>query len=185
MMRNPLTFVTILIVVSALTACAGPRVAVEDGVIAEPVTVVTGEAGEAGASGLDGDDSLEGTGLDEGVVEVDQTNSLLNQRVVYFDYDSSSLTRESEDIVQAHAQYLSSTPGTAVILEGHADERGIREYNLSLGEDRAQSVATLMKALGVGAGTIQAISYGEERPVSLGSDEDAWSLNRRVEILYQ
>ncbi len=182
MMRNPLTFVTIFIVVSALAACAGPKVAVEDGVIAEPVTVVTGEAG---SSGLDSDDSLEGTGLDEGVVEVDQTISLLNQRVIYFDYDSSSLTEESEVIVQAHAQYLSSAPGTAIILEGHADERGTREYNLSLGEDRAQSVATLMKALGVGAGTIQAISYGEERPVSLGSDEDAWSLNRRVEILYQ
>ena len=182
MMRNPLTFVTIFIVGSALAACAGPRVAVEDGVIAEPATVVTGEAG---SSGLDDDDSLEGTGLDEGVVEVDQTISMLNQRVVYFDYDSSSLTRESETIVQVHAQYLSSAPGTAVILEGHADERGTREYNLSLGEDRAQSVATLMKALGVGAGTIQAISYGEERPVSLGSDEDAWGLNRRVEILYQ
>ena len=182
MMRNSLTFVTIFIVVSALAACAGPRVVVEDGVIAEPVTVATGEAG---SSGLDGDDSLEGTGLDEGVVEVDQTISLLNQRVIYFDYDSSSLTGESEVIVQAHAQYLSSAPGTAVILEGHADERGTREYNLSLGEDRVQSVATLMKALGVGAGSIQAISYGEERPVSLGSDEDAWGLNRRVEILYQ
>ncbi len=182
MMRNSLTFVTIFIVVSALAACAGPRVAMEDGVIAEPVTVVTGEAG---SSGLDSDDSLEGTGLDEGVVEVDQTISLLNQRVIYFDYDSSSLTEESEVIVQAHAQYLSSAPGTAVILEGHADERGTREYNLSLGEDRVQSVATLMKALGVGAGSIQAISYGEERPVSLGSDEDAWGLNRRVEILYQ
>ena len=181
-MRNLLTFITIFIITAALSACGGRKVAVEDDVIAEPVIVVTGEAG---SSGLEGDDSLAGLSLDDETVGEDETFNLLNQRVVYFEYDSSSLTAEGEAVIQTHAQYLVSAPGTQVILEGHADERGTREYNLSLGEDRAQSVATLIRALGVDAGNIQTISYGEERPVSLGSDESAWSLNRRVEILYQ
>ena len=130
-------------------------------------------------SGLAGDGSSSTSGLD------DATNQLLNSRVIYFEYDSSALTLESEAVVQAHAQYLASAQGVGLILEGHADERGTREYNLALGEDRANSVANLMQALGVSASRIQTISYGEERPVSLGSDESAWSLNRRVEILYQ
>ena len=181
-MRNLLTFMTIFMITAALSACGGRKVAVEDGVNAEPVTVVTGEAG---SSGLEGDDSLSGSSLYDGTVQAEETFNLLNQRVVYFEYDSSALTTEGEAIIQAHAQYLGGALGAQVILEGHADERGTREYNLSLGEDRAQSVATLMQALEVGAGNIQTISYGEERPVSLGSDESAWSLNRRVEILYQ
>ena len=181
-MRNLLTFITIFIITAALSACGGRKVAVEDGVNAEPVTVVTGEAG---SSVLGEDELLAGSSLDDGTVEGDEPLNLLNQRVVYFEYDSSALTAEGEAIIQSHAQYLGGGPGTQVILEGHADERGTREYNLSLGEDRAQSVATLMQGLGVDSGNIQTISYGEERPVSLGSGESSWSLNRRVEILYQ
>ncbi len=182
MMRNLLTFIIIFIVTAVLSACGGRKVAVEDDVSAEPAIVVTGEAG---SSALEGDGSLSGSSLDDETVEADETLSLLNQRVVYFEYDSSSLTAEGEAVVQAHAQYLGGAPGTQVILEGHADERGTREYNLSLGEDRAQSVAAMMRGSGVNGDDIQTISYGEERPVSLGSDESAWSLNRRVEILYQ
>ena len=84
-----------------------------------------------------------------------------------------------------HANYLNSAPGVQIILEGHADERGTREYNLALGEDRAKSVGNVLQALGVSLNRIQTVSYGEERPVALGSDESSWSLNRRVEILYQ
>ena len=72
----------------------------------------------------------------------------------------------------------------AVVLEGHADERGTREYNLALGERRANSVSEIFQAMGVAPDAIRTISYGEERPISMGQDESAWSLNRRVEILY-
>ncbi len=181
-MRNLSIFITIFMTAATLSACGGSRVAVEDEVAAEPVTVVSGESG---SSGLQSDDSLAGSSLDGGTVEEEQVPDPLNQRVIYFDYDSSSLGEDAKAIIEAHTQYLVNAPGTQIILEGHADERGTREYNLALGENRAQSVAAHMQASGVNAGDIQTISYGEERPVSLGSDEGSWSLNRRVEILYQ
>ena len=171
-MRNIRIYLILLITTFALAACGG-RKAVDGDINVESVD---GTAGSSSSTGLDGDGSLDGSGLGGG--------DLLSQRVIYFEYDSSALTLESEAVVQAHAQYLAGS-GSSVILEGHADERGTREYNLALGEDRAKSVANLMQALGVSSSQIQSISYGEERPVSLGSDESAWSLNRRVEILYQ
>ena len=177
-MRNMRTLFIVLVASMAVAACGG-RKAVEDDVNVE---AVEGTVGDASSSGLAGDGSSSTSGLDgSGGADAE----LLNSRVIYFEYDSSSLTLESEAIVQAHARYLSTASGIGLILEGHADERGTREYNLALGEDRAKAVANLMQALGVGAGRIQTISYGEERPVSLGSDESAWALNRRVEILYQ
>ncbi|MCZ7597355.1 MAG: peptidoglycan-associated lipoprotein Pal [Gammaproteobacteria bacterium] len=108
----------------------------------------------------------------------------LSKRVVYFEYDSSLLSPEGQEIAEAHANYLLSNPGVSPVLEGHADERGTCEYNLALGEDRAKSVGQFMQAMGVQSGRIRTVSYGEERPVALGHDESAWSLNRRVEILY-
>ena len=87
-------------------------------------------------------------------------------------------------IVEAHAEYLSSNVGMALVLEGHADERGTREYNLALGESRAKAVAGVFIALGLSEDAIRIISYGEERPVDMDQTENAWSVNRRVEILY-
>jgi len=109
---------------------------------------------------------------------------LLSEKRVYFAYDSSELDADSQAIAEAHAAYLSSNPSTRVVLEGHADERGTREYNLALGERRAQSVADVFVALGVSAANIENVSYGEENPVAEGHDESAWRLNRRVEIRY-
>ena len=94
------------------------------------------------------------------------------------------LTPEGTRIVEAHAEYLENNRDMALVLEGHADERGTREYNLALGESRAKAVAEVFLGLGVSEDAIRIISYGEERPVDLGQSEDAWSLNRRVEILY-
>ncbi len=148
----------------------------------------SGTEGESGPViiGLGGDTSgeLSETGIaPESGLGTDADN--LSRRVVYFEYNSSRLTLEAESVVLAHAQNMLSSPEIEVILEGHADERGTREYNLALGEDRAKSVANLMEASGVDLGRLQIVSYGEERPEALGSDETAWSLNRRVEILYQ
>lgn len=107
----------------------------------------------------------------------------LNYKVLYFEYNSSAIDERSRIIATRHAQYLSQNGGARVNLEGHADERGTRDYNLALGERRAQTVAELMNAAGA-ASAIQTISYGEERPADTAHSEAAWQLNRRVEIKY-
>lgn len=118
------------------------------------------------------------------MTELDNPDSPLSVRVVYFEFDSSELSAESQDVISAHAQLLSGHPDVKIVLEGHTDERGTREYNLALGERRAKSVEQLMLLQGVSQDQIQVISFGEERPVALDHDESAWKLNRRVEILY-
>ncbi len=115
---------------------------------------------------------------------LDDPASLLSRRTVYFDFDSSELSAEAREIVEAHARYLASHPDATVTLEGHADERGTREYNLALGERRAESVRRLMTLIGASSPQLNVVSYGKERPAVEGHDESAWRLNRRVEIVY-
>ena len=109
---------------------------------------------------------------------------LLSKRVVYFDLDRSDIRADSQSIVAAHAAYLAKNPGQKVRLEGHADERGSREYNIGLGERRGQSVRRALALQGVAETQLSTVSYGEERPAAAGSDEQAYALNRRVEIVY-
>ena len=118
------------------------------------------------------------------VSSLNDPNSPLSQRVLYFDLDSSQIKDVDRDIVSVHAEFLASHSEITVVLEGHADERGSREYNIALGEKRAKTVKQLMTLQGVDEKQIQVISFGEERPVALGHDSSAWNLNRRVEILY-
>jgi len=108
----------------------------------------------------------------------------LARRTLYFDFDSAQVRSEDIPVIQAHAQYLLNHPQARVTLEGHTDERGSREYNVALGEERAKAVAKLLEVNGVSQRQIQVISYGEEKPVALGHDEAAWQQNRRVEIVY-
>lgn len=112
-----------------------------------------------------------------------EAEQLLNITTFYFDFDQSTIKQEARAALEAHAAYLVQS-GNNVILEGHADERGTREYNLALGERRAQAVASYLAALGVSSQQIETVSYGEERAASLGHDETSWSLNRRVELRY-
>ncbi len=109
--------------------------------------------------------------------------ALLAEQRVYFDFDSSTISSESRAIIEAHAADMRARRGASVALEGHCDERGTREYNLALGERRAQAVARLFRALGVAANRITTVSYGEEKPVALEHNEAAWRQNRRVEII--
>jgi len=118
------------------------------------------------------------------VSSLNDPNSPLSQRVMYFDLDSSQVKDEDRDIITVHAEFLATHSEITVVLEGHADERGSREYNIALGEKRAKAVKQLMTLQGVAETQIQVISFGEERPVALGHDASAWNLNRRVEILY-
>jgi peptidoglycan-associated lipoprotein len=109
---------------------------------------------------------------------------LLGRRVIYFDFDSSEIRGEGTEIVSAHARSLANSQGVRVRLEGHTDERGSREYNIGLGERRAQAVRRAMMLQGAGESQVSTVSYGEERPAAAGSDESAWAQNRRVEIVY-
>ena len=161
-----------------LAACEGGFGTKDEAV--EPATVSSSETGSsssASASGLGSGSAFTGHPLDN-------PDSLLSRRTVYFDFDSSEILAEAREIVEAHAQYLAANPGATVTLEGHADERGTREYNLALGERRGESVRRLMTLLGSSAPQLGVVSYGKERPAVEGHDESAWRFNRRVEIVY-
>ena len=107
----------------------------------------------------------------------------LDEKVVYFEYNSTAIDRRSQVILGAHAYNLAKSAGTAVTLDGHADERGTRDYNLSLGERRSQVVSEFLAANGARSNN-KTVSYGEERPVDSAHTEAAWAKNRRVEIKY-
>lgn len=109
---------------------------------------------------------------------------VLAKRVIYFDFDSSEIKPEGTEVVAAHAKYLASHASTRVRLEGNTDDRGSREYNIGLGERRAQAVRRALLLQGASEAQITTVSYGAERPAMAGSDEAAWAKNRRVEIVY-
>jgi len=109
---------------------------------------------------------------------------LLATRVIYFDFDSAVIQGAGVDVVAAHAKYLAGNPQARVRLEGNTDERGSREYNIGLGDRRAQAVRRALLLQGVAESQITTVSYGEERPADPGHDEAAWAKNRRVEIVY-
>lgn len=112
------------------------------------------------------------------------TDSCLRQRVVYFDFDKAEIKAESQAILACHGKYLTDRPSAAITLEGHADERGTREYNLGLGERRGNAVSSALQGNGGSASQLNVVSYGEERPTCSDSSEDCWGKNRRVEIVY-
>ncbi len=115
---------------------------------------------------------------------LDDPDSLLSKRKIYFDFDRSEVKEEFRDIVNAHAEYLAANPTASITLEGHADERGTREYNMALGERRANAVSQLLTLQGASKNQIRVISYGEERPESMDHGESAWQLNRRAVFVY-
>ena len=117
--------------------------------------------------------------------EFNDPNNPLSKRTIYFMLDSSEVMPDFVPVIAAHAQYLIANPAQRIILEGNADERGSREYNIALGEQRSKSVANMMKVQGVSASQLEIVSYGEEKPAAFGSDESAWEKNRRVELDYQ
>ncbi|HEY6482011.1 MAG TPA: peptidoglycan-associated lipoprotein Pal [Steroidobacteraceae bacterium] len=109
---------------------------------------------------------------------------LLAKRVIYFDFDSSEIKAEGTEIVAAHAKFLASHASTRVRLEGNTDDRGSREYNIGLGERRAQAVRRALLLQGATEAQLSTVSYGAERPAVVGNGEEAWAKNRRVEIVY-
>jgi len=115
---------------------------------------------------------------------LDNPNSLLSTRTIYFDFDQSTIRSEFIDVLRTHAGYLNNNRSVGVVIEGHADERGSREYNIALGERRANTIMRFLEAEGVSASQINTISYGEERAIAFGHDEASWAENRRGVLVY-
>ena len=115
---------------------------------------------------------------------LDDPNSLLSTKTIYFEFDESTIRSEFVDVLRSHAAYLNTNRSATVRIEGHADERGSREYNIGLGERRANAVRNFLEAEGVADSQIATLSYGEERPAALGHDEISWAENRRAVLVY-
>jgi peptidoglycan-associated lipoprotein len=151
----------------------------------------TERAGGATAGAIAGAAGPGGTALEGGKLvsyeenAINDPNNVLSEKVVYFAFDSNNVGDDYIELVKHHGRYLSFNANAQVRLEGHADERGTREYNVALAEARARAVKQLMLYEGAGNDQISIISYGEEKPVAFGHDEESMSLNRRVEIVYQ
>ena len=136
----------------------------------------------------DADDSSATAGMadsDMSVNPLTDPNNILSKRSVYFDYDSDEVKSEYRPLVEAHAKYLLAHPEAKVMLQGNTDERGAREYNLSLGQRRSVSVKQVMNLLGVKDSQIETVSYGEEKAGASCRDESCWKEDRRVDIVYQ
>jgi len=153
--------------------------------------VATEDTGGATAGGINEGSGNGGTALEGGKLvsyeknAINDPNNVLSEKVVYFAFDSNDVSDDYVELVKHHGRYLSFNADASVRLEGHADERGTREYNVALAERRAQAVKQLMLYEGAGNDQITVISYGEEKPVAFGHDDESMSLNRRVEIVYQ
>ena len=134
----------------------------------------SGNAGQSGVAGVD----LSQSGSDAaGPVDV--------CRILYFDYDSYIIKSDYQSVIESHARFIKANPARKVMLEGHTDERGGREYNLALGQKRAESVSRALTLLGVPQTQIEAVSFGKEKPAMSGYTEDAYAQNRRVELSYR
>lgn len=163
----------------SLAACQKPKQTKPE----EQGPATTTETGGATTSGLGGESA--GAGAAGTLTAQQQALADLKQKsTIYFAYDSSEIRPEYVDVVAAHASYLVKYPAARVRLEGHTDERGSREYNIGLGERRAQAVRRALMLQGVSEAQLTTVSYGEERPAVEGSDEAAYTQNRRVEVVY-
>jgi len=165
-MQNKLLISMVTLAALSLAACGG----------AESTKPAGEDKGAAGAAGAGTQEGVGGKAL--------AGSDLLSKRRVYFAFDSSAIDDESRAIVEAHAAHLAANKSIKVVFEGHADERGSREYNLALGERRSQAVERMVKLLGVGADRIKVVSYGEEKPLCQEHNESCWAQNRRVELIY-
>ncbi len=173
----------LIIVLTVLVSfgCAGKKVIPDSETTSTDTSTGTSVSVEEAQSGV-------ATGLDDNADVIldalDDPASDLFVRTIYFDYDSANIRDDSIIIVREHGKYLSANPQRMIRLEGHADERGTREYNLALGEQRAKSVREIMLIEGATSEQIEIVSFGEERPAVDGEDEAALQLNRRVEVVY-
>jgi peptidoglycan-associated lipoprotein len=182
MIRRLSTTLASLAMVGLLAACASP-VKLDE---AAPVETRT-PTPAASAAGT-GPGAAAGGAGQSGVATVDLARNAAAapaapaDRIVYFDFDSFEIKDQYKGMLEGHARALAAQRSKRMVVEGHTDERGGREYNLALGQKRAEAVVRALELLGVGANQLEAVSFGEERPVALGHDEESWAKNRRAEL---
>jgi peptidoglycan-associated lipoprotein len=174
-MKHNMKTLALILAAAALAAGCASKVPLED---KKDVPVETRSGTGAGAGGA-------GSGAPASQVTTVNTGASQAAgapRIVYFDFDSFTIRDEYRGLVESNARTLAGNRNRKVVIEGHTDERGGREYNLALGQKRAETVARAMTLLGVNGDQVEAVSFGKERPAAQGSDEAAWAKNRRAEI---
>ena len=170
-----------LLAAFAFTGCS--TTGSEDGSSGTLVEDASGMGGDVQV-GLDPDGAVTVTGADGYGSNFNGPEALRENNTIYFNYDSDQIHDNYVGVMQAHAKYLRENPDAHIIIEGHTDERGTPEYNIALGERRARAVARYMQNLGVDVNQLSIVSYGEEKPLVVGHNENAWAKNRRAVINY-
>lgn len=176
-MNRPLHWLLVAAIAVVLAGCASGRDDIDDAEMAEIDRAAT-EGSGAAAAGAAGSGGFTGEALED-------PSSPLSERVIYFDFDASTLSDEGMRLIRAHGEFLAANPQRRMLIEGHTDERGSREYNLALGERRADAVRQALLLNGASSAQLSTVSFGEESPAVLGSSEAAWAQNRRAELLYE
>lgn len=180
-MKHPLCSIFCAVVLTAALAACGSNVKLDEVPVesrtATPIATQPNTSGAASASGV-------------APVEIMANNSAVAgpagiAKIIYFDYDSFTLKPEFQGAVEAHAKYMAANKVRKMAIEGHTDERGGREYNLALGQKRAEAVRRALGLLGVTDAQVEAVSFGKEKPVATGSDETSLAQNRRAELSYR
>lgn len=191
-LKTKLILSPILLGVLVLSACSQQTKPDESGGAVTPEGATIGTVSEGGASGVTSSSTLgdylpnaNNNPSDLTLAGLEDPNNLLSKRVIYFDYNQAGIRSEYMVLINTHAQLVAKFPQLKMRLEGHADERGSREYNVALSEQRAQSVKRIMGAQGARSGQIKTIGYGEEIPIVTGRNKSSWQQNRRVEIKYE
>jgi peptidoglycan-associated lipoprotein len=189
-----LKLLSVVMCTGALIACDPAQVKDDDALSDTAQSNQTQQSTDSTqVGGIDGGGMTDGmalAGAESSTVSYDKAaindaNSVLAERVIYFDFDSDQISQDFMDVIAHHGKYLAANADMSLRLEGHADERGTREYNIALGNRRAQAVRRLILFQGASASQVEVISYGEEKPVALSHDEEAWRLNRRTELVYE
>ena len=166
-----------VLVAVAAAACASKETQTTAPTVTDRSTAVPSTGASGSASNTQ---SVRPTQAPTGMVD----SGALAKRSVYFDFDSNAVKDEYRSVVTAHSRNMTDKRDLRMRIEGNCDERGSREYNLALGQRRAEAVKKVMTVLGVSDGRIETVSYGEEKPVAPGHDENAWAQNRRADIKY-
>lgn len=187
MNRRPLASLATLLTALSLAACSSAVKLDDPAPVENRGGAGAGGAGAgtgAGTAPIGSERPIAQVTVDPSKDPLNDPNNPLSRRSIYFDFDSFTIKDEFRPVVEAHARYLVANKSRKVVVQGNTDERGSREYNLALGQKRAEAVRRALTALGVADAQIEAVSFGEEKPKSSGTDEGAFAENRRADIVY-
>ncbi|HYH41596.1 MAG TPA: peptidoglycan-associated lipoprotein Pal [Burkholderiales bacterium] len=177
--------ITAFAVVGMLVGCASTPTDEQAGAKVEDRQPTTAAATPAPSKPTTDASTRPSTGQTVGADPLKDPSNILSRRSIFFDYDSFTVKEEFKPVVSAHARYLSTSKQARATIQGNTDERGSREYNLALGQKRADAVKQMMTLLGAPAGQIETVSFGEEKPRGQGANEQAFAENRRADIVHQ